>query len=169
MQHFGAPTRLLDWTVSPYVALYFAVSDLASVPGAIWLFHAGKLFQELKKQFPGRQIPPIPSDYSDLFFDSNSPEVCFPFTLPRYNERMARQSGRFTVCGRILSNHGDMIENILCYLPTNVLKLIILDTLKHPFLKRLRYMQINSSTLFPGLDGLGKMIKEFVSIESRCQ
>ena len=62
--------------------IYFAVSDLASVPGAIWLFHAGELFQEVKKQFPGRQIPPIPSDYSDMFFDSNSPEVCFPFRLP---------------------------------------------------------------------------------------
>ena len=62
-----------------------------------------------------------------------------------------------------------MIEHILCYLQTNVRKLIIPDTLKYPFLKRLSYMQINSSTLFPGLDGLGKMIKEFVSIESRCQ
>src|ERR1700687_5650335 len=37
MQHHGAPTRLLDWTLSPFVAAYFAVERLPDKDGAIFL------------------------------------------------------------------------------------------------------------------------------------
>jgi len=38
LRHYGVPTRLLDWSISPYVAAYFAACDHDGEAGEIWSF-----------------------------------------------------------------------------------------------------------------------------------
>ena len=49
MQHHHAPTRLLDWTSSPYVAAYHACAKDFEKNGAVWALHAGFLHKQMKK------------------------------------------------------------------------------------------------------------------------
>ena len=46
-RHFCLPTRLLDWSMSPLVALFFAVEHHEEVDGALWALHPALLNQSM--------------------------------------------------------------------------------------------------------------------------
>jgi|SRR5829696_6018106 len=174
MQHHGAPTRLLDWSVSPYVAAYFAShQDGTDGDGVIWCFCHKRLRAAFVQEY-GEDPPDFTKNeiedaavrrLHDALRDPNARPIVLPLEFKFFTSaRMAEQQGRFTMCLRADEDHTCIAEKIA---PTHVKKIIIPHKKKPDFLAELRRMNITAAALFPGVDGLGRSIAELTSLGAR--
>lgn len=168
MQHHGAPTRMLDWTASIYVAAYFAVHGTPSSDGAIWLVHTNGVHDYMNKTHGESEIPTNEAAMRKVFFVADATEIVTFVGRQNKSDRMIAQQGFFSVCRNILGDHGAIFRRVFSE-PTEKLlfaKLIIPSALKPTFARRLRAMNLTANALFPGIDGLGKSIAELVQLAS---
>jgi FRG domain-containing protein len=135
-QHYGIPTRLLDWTETPYVAAFFAFSGIASSPDsehriAIWCLD---ITSRIWDEDTGIKLLSIPSPY---------------------NERLKNQLGKFT----LLQSPFDSVEEHIdkCDATGTALQKITLPASEaRTALSDLDFMGINYSTIYPGLTGCAR-------------
>lgn len=160
MQHYGAPTRLIDWTSSPYIAAYFSVSSYPNCDGSLYRLDGDSLKNLMENRYGKDWDMPNPPfrPRVEAYFRDGRPSVSLIYRKDQ-TDRIANQESYFTVCGDILMNHEDAL-----YDPNfNVLtRYLIPSGLKKDFLHRLKIMNISAATLFPGIDGLGRSINEFI-------
>ena len=135
-QHHGIPTRLLDWTRNPFVAVYFAVKDEYNKNER----KENSLIYILKAQ-----------EKVDLDEDFDPFEIkMIRRYIPKYwNPRITSQSGLFTV-------HHNPINP---YTSTYISKVTISFDLRKEIKKRLNRFGIHQAYLFPDLDGISQHIK----------
>jgi hypothetical protein len=152
MQHYNAPTRNLDWTMSPYVALYFACREEEDDDAILWIADFVKADSEAKKRINYREIP-------HLILDTNAQEVVVFSRTLNSNQRVEYQQGRFSFCTNPLANHEPILHGYGA-----LKKFEIPSKLKPEVMSELRRMNITAQTLFPGIDGLGRSMQEFCKL-----
>ncbi len=163
MQHYGAPTRLLDWTGSPYVALYFAVADQSKPNGELWCYAQDTLEQLHRTALEEKKLDVWPVKLSSAAYSErraiDGTPILHHFILGTWTTRMAAQQGVFTVCTDIFQEHSELLEQLLqdggVYQ-----RAVIPQECKLTFLKRLHLMNITGASLFPGIDGVGRFVDE---------
>lgn len=170
MQHYGAPTRLIDFTESPYVALYFALeayNPLLKNDLAVYAIDYASIMDESLKYISKRdsgfkksrnEIAGLQDELFDDVVDRFSYEVVWITEPLELNARIDRQSGTFLISG----DKEKRIEALLAsdmYKNVSVLKFVIPYFIYENIYALLRKMNINAKTIYGDLGGLAKSIK----------
>lgn len=193
MRHYGAPTRLLDWTYSFYVALFFALSDATPDPKkgcavecAVWALETRSIKKQMRKT-KAAVLAAIEKDehvicqtWKKVFSTRKPKTFVYPVNPFRLNERLVIQQGVFLCPGNIKKTFEDNLAEVL---PEGggknnykLIKYIIKCDAKERrnILLNLHRMNINKATLFPGLGGFAESLKtlmvypNLIKADSEC-
>ena len=150
---------------SIYVAAYFAVIENPDKEGVIWLLHNKGLHQTMKEKFG--DIPRLDNkeEINREFLKLKTNPVIYPLCDNKHKTpRMAIQQSCFTGCLAILGNHEEILNTTVGKENNRIffVRIKIPAELKPEFFTRLHSMNISANSLFPGLDGLGRSIKEIL-------
>lgn len=170
MQHYGVPTRLLDFTESPYIALYFALETYNpqfQTDLAIFAFDYRAIMKNSIEHIKSKNKK-FNEDYSsvyenqDLIFDSVIDKFGYDIVWiaepQQLNTRLDRQAGSFLFSG----NRGLKIQIVLdseLYENVQMYKFCIPSELYVHIYVLLQKMNITSKILYGDLDGLACAIK----------
>lgn len=188
IQHYGGPTRLLDFTYSFYIACFFALQG-AEKEAAVWCINLSKLDKNVRAMESItlnnlKNKPNVDLNDSAACRDALAGELtenmAVPFEPFRMNERLAIQQGLFVYpynVSKAFENNlfstmfniddlkvsvagVDMAHMKLGTFPKHgrVLKIILTKGLHSEIGRDLLRMNINASSLFPGLDGFAKSL-----------
>jgi hypothetical protein len=159
MQHHGAPTRLLDFTKSPFVAAFFAL-ERAIGASAVYALNTPALWHAAPRERPELTrdvIDPRQPGKFEHYFIQNAHEVVWVGEPMQMDRRLVAQSGMFAVPG-VLDRPLDQILDGYDTDEALIRKIVLPASMREEAMRTLYRMNITHATLFPDLDGLARSL-----------
>lgn len=169
-QHHGLPTRLTDWSYSPYIALHFATGsrDAMEVDGEVLMLRFDAVNEALPSSlrevlsdegadvFTGEMLAGVASSLRDLPRVDQAP---FPLFLepPALSDRIVNQAALFS----LMSTPHARLDEWLDRHPDAWRRIAVPAELKWEVRDRLDQVNLTERVLFPGLDGLARWLGRY--------
>lgn len=168
MQHFGAPTRLLDWTHSFFIAVYFAIFDVTLEPKCADVVVWALDWDWLEKEAP------FASTFESIYRNDLNWEIFDNFELLRSGSPAVLKANSFNLNERVTIQQGTFLmptdvtktweENFLASISLSsasehIKRILISADARNGILAGLHRMNIHHGTLFPGLDGFARSLQ----------
>jgi hypothetical protein len=172
-KHHGLPTRLLDWSHSPYVALHFATANRALYheDGAVWLVDYVRaarflprplrqvLDDEGSNSFTAEMLQRAAASLRELDQLAEDEEFAVFYEPPSLDDRIVNQYAVFS----LMSGADVRLDTWLETRPELVRRIVIPAELKWEVRDKLDQANLTERVLFPGLDGIAAWLTRLYS------
>jgi FRG domain-containing protein len=161
-QHHGLPTRLLDWTYSPYVALHFATQNPMKYDcdGIVWMID----YVDAHQHLPSRLRAALRDEGANVFttellaevapglrdLDDDGERFVLFVEPPSFDSRIVNQYALFSVTSPVDLELADFARRV-----------VIPAELKWEVRDKLDQANVTERVLFPGLDGISRWLARY--------
>jgi hypothetical protein len=153
MQHYSIPTRLLDWTETLGVAVFFALGTQAS-EAAVYLLDPLELNRQATGTAQVKRATDPGFSYQSVYWNRVpfAPRQPIALEPPFQNGRLFAQRGMFTI-------HGDDVRGLEEQCPHCIAKVIIPESARKGAIEFLQFASLNELSIFPDMVGIASHMR----------